>query len=271
MPYIRAALFLQFMALTLLALAPFQALARRFGWGVRDAVQRGFCRIVCAILGIEIELVGQIPARRPIFVAANHLSWTDILALASLHPFVFLAKKEVSGWPVLGFLARLQGAVFLERGARRDIPEVNAALTGALCSGSDLVVFAEGTTTDGASPPRFRPVHFEAAREAAAIVLPVAIFYSDGEKRIDIGWYGDMTFLPHLWGLMKRGGARCHILVGQIVETGGKSRKELAEEAQGQVCALLQGAQGAALRAPRPSGTPADPPEAIRPRAVLRR
>lgn len=240
MTYMRAALFILAMAATLAIAAPLQALARWRGWRMQDSIQRGFCRLVCAIIGIEVALTGRPPSRRPMFVVANHLSWTDIIALASVHPFVFLAKREVASWPVLGFLARLQGTVFVDRGARRGIPGVNAALVRTLRDGRDLVVFAEGTSTDGATPPRFKAGHFDAAREAAAVVAPVAIFYSDGKSPIDLGWYGDMTFLPHLWRLMRRGGARCHIRFGEAIDARDKDRKALAEDAQAQVRALLR-------------------------------
>ena len=66
-----------------------------------------------------------------------------------------------------------------------------------------------------------------------------AIAYSDGERRIDVGWYGDMTFLPHLWSLMKRGGVECHIAFGEVIESSGKDRKTLAAETRARVRELL--------------------------------
>lgn len=253
MPYFRALLFILAMLAAVLIAAPVQALARRRGWAVQNTIQKGFCRAICAILGIEVAPEGALPAPGPRFVVANHLSWTDILALASLHPFVFLAKKEVAGWPVLGFLARLQGTVFVARGARQEVPGVNAALARLLDQRRDLVVFAEGTSTDGAAPPRFKSAHFDAAREAGAVIVPVALFYSDGRAPVDVGWYGEMTFLPHLWRLMKRGGARCHIVFGQPIPAQGKDRKTLATQAQGQVRDLLLSAKGGQARATAPA------------------
>jgi 1-acyl-sn-glycerol-3-phosphate acyltransferase len=143
------------------------------------------------------------------------VSWTDIIALASLYPFVFLAKSEVASWPVLGLLARLQGTIFVERGARQDISRVNDSLADVLRAGGDLVVFPEGTSSDGAAVLPFRSAHFApleamAARGEAPTLAPVAISYSDGLEMIDVGWYGDMTFLPHLWRLMTRPHAVSH-------------------------------------------------------------
>ncbi|WP_363345733.1 lysophospholipid acyltransferase family protein [Methylocystis echinoides] len=250
MPYLRAAVFVLAMVAALLIAAPVQALARRRGWAMQHAIPKAFCRLMCGVIGIEVTPAGALPAHRPRFVVANHLSWTDIIALASLHPFVFLAKKEVAHWPVLGLLAQLQGTVFVARGARQEIPGVNGALVTALRDKRDLVIFAEGTSTDGATPPRFKSAHFDAACATGAMVAPVALYYTDGQAPIDVGWYGAMTFLPHLWRLMKRGGVRCHVVFGRGIEARGKDRKALAAEAQAQVSGMLppqmRGARGRA-------------------------
>jgi lyso-ornithine lipid O-acyltransferase len=246
MPYLRALAFVSAMAAAFVFVVPVQMLARRRGWRVQHDIQKGFCRIMCAIIGIEVETSRALPAAAPRLVVANHVSWTDIIALTSLHPLVFLAKSEVSGWPVLGFLARLQGTVFVPRGSRKDIARVNAALGDKLREGRDLVVFAEGTSSDGATVLKFNSAHFDAVQscDGAAAIAPVAILYTDGERPIDVGWYGDMTFLPHLWRLMKRNGVRCLIAFGAAIETRGKDRKTLAAETEAQVRALLEAARG---------------------------
>jgi len=247
MPYLRAFAFILAMAAAFVFVVPLQALARRRNWAAQHGIQTGFCRVVCAIIGIKVTPSGALPGPGPRFIVANHVSWTDIIALASLYPFVFLAKSEVARWPVLGFLARLQGTVFVRRGERKEIPRVNAALGDVLRDGRDLVVFAEGTSSDGAKVLRFHATHFDAIQnyDGAATIAPAAILYTDGERPIDVGWYGDMTFLPHLWTLMKRGGARCHVFFGEAVSTRGKDRKMLAAETEQQVRNMLEAARDA--------------------------
>jgi 1-acyl-sn-glycerol-3-phosphate acyltransferase len=229
------------MAAAFVFLTPLQALARRRGWGVQHKIQTGFCRAMCATIGIRVTPIGALPASAPRFIVSNHVSWTDIIALASLYPLTFLAKSEVAGWPVLGFLARLQGTVFVPRGSRKDIPLVNAALCAVLREGRDLVVFPEGTSSDGADVLPFKPAHFDALQgyDDPLAVTPVAICYRDGAGPVDVGWYGDMTFLPHLWSLMKRGGVACDVRFGDAIEPGGKDRKQLASEAEARVRALM--------------------------------
>lgn len=244
MPCLRALAFIVVLAAAFVFVVPVQALARKHGWAIQHNIQTGFCRVICAIIGVKPAPQGALPGRAPRLVVANHVSWTDIIALASLHPFVFLAKSEVARWPVLGLLARLQGTVFVARGARHDVARVNAALADVLRAGGDLVVFPEGTSSEGAGVLPFRSAHFApvealAARGEAPALAPVAVAYSDGARRIDVGWYGDMTFLPHLWRLMKRSDACCHIIFGETIETEGKDRKALAAETHAQVQALL--------------------------------
>jgi 1-acyl-sn-glycerol-3-phosphate acyltransferase len=256
MPYFRALAFVLATAGFLLFVVPVQFLARRYDWSLQHQIQRFFCHVMCAIIGVRVSVHGRIAGTSPRFVVANHVSWTDVIALASVFPLIFLAKKEVASWPVLGFLARLQGTIFVDRSNRRAIPEVNTALAERLRQGRDVMVFAEGTSTNGAEVLKFNASHFamlndltkDAARPVSVTVAPTAVAYTrSGEnypsvaELYDIGWYGDMTFLPHLWGLMKRGGARCHIFCGEGVDpSAAEDRKALASTTEAKVRGLLQ-------------------------------
>jgi len=122
MPYFRAVAFVLAMAFFVMLVAPVQALARWRDWRLQHAIQKFFCGTMCRVIGVEVIPSGRLPGAAPRFVVANHVSWTDILAIASLYPLVFLAKSEVAKWPVLGFLARLQGTIFVDRGRRQAIP-----------------------------------------------------------------------------------------------------------------------------------------------------
>ncbi len=260
MVFLRAAAFLCVLTAVFVFVVPIQWLARRRDWALQHAIQLAFCRAVCAILGVRVMAHGRLPGAAPRLIVANHVSWTDIIALASLHPMVFLAKSEVSAWPVLGFLARLQGTVFVERANRRKIPQVNLRLAEKLREGRDIVIFPEGTSSDGAAVLRFNTAHFgplcdpAVAWDVGPKLAPVAILYAEPgadpfRKPVDVGWYGDMTFLPHLWRLMRRGGVACHIFFGEAIDAPG-GRKALANAAQESVRDLL--------RAPRRERTRVD-------------
>ena len=247
-PALRAIAFVVALSTALVFVAPVQALARRFGWGVQRAIQMRFCRVMCAIIGIRVEPQGGLPDPGPRFVVSNHVSWTDIIALASLYPLTFLAKSEVANWPVLGLLARLQGTLFVRRETRADVGRVNAALAGALREGRDVVLFAEGTSSNGTQLLPFHSAHFAALSSFCAgrhdvSLAPTAIVYAGGDGApVDVGWYGDMTFMPHLWSLMRRGGVTCRIVFGEAIAPSG-DRKEMATTTQERVRGLLAAAR----------------------------
>lgn len=249
MAYLRALAFLAALSFSLIFIAPIQWLARRFDSPLHRRIQVGFCRTFCAIIGIDVAVHGRIAGSSPRLIIANHVSWTDIIVLASLHPLVFLAKSEVASWPALGFLARLQGAIFVERGNRRAIPRVNEALTREMRRGRDIVVFAEGTSSDGSLVLKFNASHLVAPRDGGgpeATLAPVAIAYTEPGARApaDVGWYGDMTFIPHLWSLMKRGGVECHVLYGEAIAPDIGDRKAIAAATQASVQRMLQSVRG---------------------------
>jgi len=138
------------------------------------------------------------PPQGPRLIAAN-VSWLDILALCSVEPVCFLAKREVEAWPVVSTFARLQETVFTDRHRRRTIPAANAAMAQRMLAGRPTLLFPEGTTGDGSALHKFHSSHFAAARDLLATasgietvcVQPVAIRYSSPAA----AWLGDATLL----------------------------------------------------------------------------
>jgi 1-acyl-sn-glycerol-3-phosphate acyltransferase len=241
MPYLRALGLLLVIVFGVVALAPLQTLARRRGWRLQHSIQTGFCRAAFRAIGLRVSAHGALPDHTPRLVVANHVSWTDIIALASLYPFVFLAKKEVETWPLLGLLARVQGTIFVERETRRDIARASGALARTLNSRRDVVVFPEGTSTDGGDILPFRPGPFEALQKTAepAVVAPVALRYTDVDGcPVDLGWYGEMSLIDHIRRLLRHNGAICHVRFGEPISAVGSDRKMTAMLAEKQVRAL---------------------------------
>jgi 1-acyl-sn-glycerol-3-phosphate acyltransferase len=251
MSWLRALAFVLTLAFFALLVAPLQFFARRRGWRICEEIQKIFCRTMNRVIGIEVIAHGALPGAPPRFIAGNHVSWTDILAIASLYPVTFLAKSEVARWPVLGAFARLQGTIFIDRARRAAIPAANAALARELKAGRDVVVFAEGTSTDGSKLLNYKASHFAMLQAAAEgepaleiSATPIAFVYAPrgGAPRegFDVGWHGDMSFLPHLWSLLERGGARCHVLFGAPLRPEHFSdRKTLAKAAEEETRALM--------------------------------
>jgi 1-acyl-sn-glycerol-3-phosphate acyltransferase len=159
-----------------------------------------FCgRIVMAALGIRYRVEGALPAGS-VLIAANHLSYLDIMILSAALPAVFVAKQEIGSWALFGPLSKMGGAIFVDRASRASAWEAAEAMAQRLASHVPVVLFPEGTSTDGSEVLRFHSTLFAPAVEARVPVVPAAVFYEmkgAGVER-DLCWFGDDAFLPHL-------------------------------------------------------------------------
>ncbi|BCX80621.1 1-acyl-sn-glycerol-3-phosphate acyltransferase [Methylomarinovum caldicuralii] len=175
----------------------------------RDAIRLSWFRGLGRILGLRLETCGR-PASGPVLVVANHISWLDIVVLGCQAPMTFVAKAEVASWPLLGFLARHSGTLFIARRDLRNIRQVNQAVTKRLQNGERVVIFPEGTTTPGNQVLPFTSALLQAAIDARAPVQPVTLQYP-GETATAAPFIGDDTFLASLWRILRlsRVEARC--------------------------------------------------------------
>jgi 1-acyl-sn-glycerol-3-phosphate acyltransferase len=162
---------------------------------LRGRAVRPLARTVLASLGVRVR--GRGPAVRPgSLLVANHVSWLDVVALLALAPLRPVAKREVHGWPGIGTLASASGAIFVDRARPKTLPATVAEVAAALRAGRSVAVFPEGTTFCGASRGAFRPAMFQAAVDAGAPVLPMAISYDSPAA----AFVGDDT----LWSSVRR-------------------------------------------------------------------
>lgn len=208
-----------------LAFAP--RLCRRF----RTGLFRRASRAALALLRLELRVLGT-PPEPPFLLVTNHLSYLDVVVLASLVPGLFVAKAEVRRWPLLGPICRGFGTIFIDREDRRDLSRVLGEIEKALEYGEGVVFFPEGTSSPGDKVGPFRsPLLAVAARKA----LPVhyaALGYQTPEDappaRLSVCWWGDMGFLPHLVSLFRLPRIEASLAFGPepVVDT---DRKRLAE------------------------------------------
>lgn len=159
-----------------------------------------FCgRIVLAAMGIHYRVEGDLPVGSTLIVC-NHLSYLDIVIASVALPCAFVAKHEIGGWPFFGALSKMGGAIFVDRASRASAWETADAMALRLADGVPVVLFPEGTSTDGSDVTRFHPTLFAPAVEGRLPVMPAAVFYERdgaGTER-DLCWFGDESFLPHL-------------------------------------------------------------------------
>jgi 1-acyl-sn-glycerol-3-phosphate acyltransferase len=256
-------------ALTL-ALLPFQAVAVWLDLPLRRKIPVRFHRMVCAILGVRIHEVGRRMHEHPLLIVANHCSWLDIPVITSVAPVVFVAKSEVAAWPVIGLLARLQRTVFVDRARRHKTRDVNAAIAQRLAEGDPVLLFGEGTSSDGNRVLAFRSALIGSARDALAEaehtgrvwIQPLSIAYTHmrglplaRHDRPHVAWYGKMSMAPHLVRLARHGGVDVSVTWGEPVAFDEQSdRKQVARALEAQV----RGRVTMVLRGRRDEATPAE-------------
>jgi lyso-ornithine lipid O-acyltransferase len=195
------------------------------------------CRLVLRSLGFQLRMIGEPPTCG--LIASNHLSYLDILFYGATVPCVFVAKREVRQWPLLGLLAFLGGTVFIDRTRTASAAAAAARIEKLLESGVLVLVFPEGTSSDGAEVLRFHSSLFEPAVRAAASVTAAAIGYSAGENTVerDLCYYGDISFAPHILKTLRLP-AICATLHFATESKSWTNRKDAAAKTREEVAAL---------------------------------
>lgn len=262
---VRASLACAFIVGATLILAPLQAFALKTGLWRETLLPGIWHRALLKGLGIRVHAMGTLSSRRPLLIASNHLSWTDILVLGSLFDVNFIAKSELEGWPLLGWLSKLQRTVFVERERKRKSGDQASEIARRLGRGDAMVLFAEGTTGDGNMLLPFKSTLFAAASMAIAegttdevSIQPVAICYTRlhgvAFGRCDrhvASWIGDEDLLPHAMALLRERALDAEVHFGEpVLFVRGSNRKEAARLVERRVQAMME----KALRDPRPVG-----------------
>lgn len=230
-----------------LGVMPLQWLALKLNWKIKDSIPIRYHRTLCKALGIRIETFGQ-PVKEPgALLAANHTAYLDILVLSAVIPVSFIAKSDVAGWPLIGTLARMQRTVFVERARRSKTAEQRDQIRERLEEGGVIVLFPEGTSSDGNRVLPFKSALMSSAdgyykppqgKPRRVIVQPVSVAYTrvhgmpmGREFRPYFAWYGDMDLVPHLWELFCLGPVDVvvHYHPPLTIDQFNGSRKALAE------------------------------------------
>ena len=237
-----------------LVLLPFQWLAVRLKWPMRRRIPTLYHRLVCRILGVRITTMGRRIEEHPLLIVANHTSWLDICVITAVAPVVFVAKREVAAWPVFGLLARLQRSVFVDRTRRHRTQEVNGEIARRLADGDPVLLFAEGTSSDGNRVLAFRTALIGSARDAVAAagharrvwIQPLSVVYTarlglplGRHSRCGVCWYGGMSLLPHLRQLVACGAIDVTVSWGDpLVYEESSDRKTAARRLEDDVRAM---------------------------------
>ena len=187
-----------------------------------------------SILGIEVRLYGVQDKKKNVtgLVVSNHTGYVDILTEAAAFGMRFTPKAEIRSWPVLGAYVQLSDPVWIDRTSPRKSADVLEEFRKTLREGIPLLVYPEGTSTDGRSGLKpFKSTSFETVVGTTLPVQPVLVFYRTEEDDVSPAWYGDMTLMPHLWKILGNGKTVCEIhLLEPYFVPAGADRKQIMNE-----------------------------------------
>ena len=231
-------------------LMPLQLIFLRTGSRYARSFPHWYHHQVCRIIGVRLTIEGEIAQSQGVLIVSNHVSWLDICVLSAVAPVSFVAKQEVSAWPFVSWLAKLQRSVFVDRTQRNQVGNKANEILSRLETGDHIVLFAEGTSSDGNGVVPFRTALFAAAKPTGdhkigsdVSMQTLALTYTKvyglpmGRRgRPQIAWYGDMDMASHAWKLLGLGPVDAHIRIRPPVPLDDfPDRKALARYAEEKV------------------------------------
>lgn len=216
-------------------LLPFGRSAR-----ARRRITQAWARSAARILGMRVRIEGAPPPSGSLLVA-NHLGYLDVVTLWCAVSGTCVAKSEVADWPLVGMLGRLAGTLFIDRTRKRDVVRVIPAIEQALRRGERVLLFAEATSTAGDRVLPFKSSLFEAAVGCSAPVACASLHYATPAPArpaaLAVCWWGDMTFLAHLWALLAIPHFEARVRFAPLT-LRGPDRKRLARAARATVAGI---------------------------------
>ena len=194
------------------------------------------CRGILKGAGIRYCVEGQPPTHG--LVVSNHLSYLDVLILSAAMPCFFVAKIEIGGWPFFGKAARMGGTIFLDRSSQKSAMSVAVQMSEKLKLPIPVLLFPEGTSTDGEQLLRFHSRLIDPATSAGVPITVAAVRYvtDDGTPERELCWYGDALFVPHLAKVLGMAGFSAKVRFGQPHIYA--SRRVAAEQTHDEIAAM---------------------------------
>jgi 1-acyl-sn-glycerol-3-phosphate acyltransferase len=216
------------------------------GWGL---IGVRYYRGLCAVMRIRVHVVGNPVRDRAVLFISNHVSWADILVIGSIAPIAYVSKSEIAKWPMVGTAAKSQRTVFVDRSRRQQTGDAIGEIVERLAGGTSVVLFAEGTSSDGNRVLPFRSALIGAVKEAGSraehgiVIQPMSICYTGlngipmgRQHRPTVAWYGDLDFMPHIKTFISRGAVDAVVSYGEpVVADANSDRKAMTKSLEGAV------------------------------------
>lgn len=185
------------------------------------------------ILRIKLTVHGQVTYlknRDSFLLVSNHISWLDIHVLNAIRPVTFVAKAEVSSWPIFGHLAKIIGTIFLKRGKLSDLKKVVYDIKKEIESSGIVAIFPEGTSSDGQEVLPFKSNLFQSAIDSKCDVLPVRLIYQERRRHTDkVAFIGDMSLIESIKNVLSSNGIHVLVHVHEPL-TNGINRYDLCSQ-----------------------------------------
>ena len=224
-------------------------------WKILSRLNRTYTLLLRLILNIKVTIAGDEGQleRGGYVVIANHVSYVDGIVLGSIFPIVFVSKREVKKWPIVGQWNVLCGTIFINRQRKNEVGAMVREMTRKLRQEANILLFPEGTSTNGEKMLPFQTVPLAAPLRSRSIIVPVNLAYKTIDEqpvtpanRDFVYWYGDIDFVPHFWNLLGRRGVEVLVTVQPKIECfryadNSAGRKKLAEDCYNRVLGRVTG------------------------------
>ena len=226
-------------------------------WKIVSRLNRNFTLLLRLILGIKVTVAGDEGQleRGGAVIVANHVSYVDGIVLGSIFPILFVSKREVRKWPIVGQWNMLCGTIFINRQRKELVGTLIRELSRKLKQEANILLFPEGTSTNGEKLLRFQTVPLAAPLRSRSIIVPVTLTYKaindhpvTAANRDGVYWYGDMEFVTHFWNLLALRSVEVLVTIQPKIECyhypdNSAGRKKLAEDAYNRVLGRISMAQ----------------------------
>jgi 1-acyl-sn-glycerol-3-phosphate acyltransferase len=218
-------------------------------WKIISRLNRNFTLLLRLILNIKVAVTGDEGQmeRGGYVIIANHVSYVDGIVLGSIFPILFVSKREVRSWPIVGQWNLLCGSIFINRQRKEEVGALVEEMTRKLKHEANILLFPEGTSTNGEKMLPFQTVPLAAPLRNRSIIVPVTLTYKSindqpvsAANRDFIYWYGEMDFVSHFWNLLALGGVEVLVTIQPKIECfryedNSNGRKKLAEDCYNRV------------------------------------
>jgi 1-acyl-sn-glycerol-3-phosphate acyltransferase len=231
-------LFLLFIISAFLAIiaASFLLIPKKKSLRLTAQMTRFWAGTISRIIGLKVTVNGEWEKDKGFFIVSNHLGYIDILAHASVFPMRFTPKADVASWPFIGWIIFTSRPVWIRRESKQSVTKTIKELTLTLENNINLIVYPEGTSSDGKNGPLpFKSSLFETPIQGQFPILPIFTSYPKaGYEKIH--WFGDMSFVPHFWNILEMKEINARIDILDIIQpSAAASRKELASIVHSQI------------------------------------